>query len=354
MTTIISTDLGYGFIKVIASNGKRAFFPSVVGRGNVHGLDLSNTFGERPNDLDNIHLYINNENYYVGALAEKEAASTTRIFDRERFNNIHTKILLNTAIQLVSDSDSIHLATGLPLDYYKSQSNHFRDSLIGTQPLTLWKSGPLAGQEIKININNALVFPQGATALFAALINHEGKFVYPHLMTEGNLIALIDIGYRTTDFIVVEIQADGSFAPISKLSGTVDEGVVNLHNGLHQAYKNQTGGSDLNQRYLKQILKNGYLLYRGKKIDFNDTIHSIKESIIANIADRLKSVWSNEVDLFGSIFLAGGGGVLFEPEIQTHFGNRLELIHESQFANAIGALRLAKATFNLNMTKKLG
>ncbi|WP_040980394.1 ParM/StbA family protein [Oceanobacillus jeddahense] len=351
--TIVSADLGYGYVKVIASNGERAIFPSVVGDG-VNNVDLTNTFGQRNNDINNMHLKMNNESYFIGELAEKESSSSTRIFEKERFSNNHTKILLNTAIQLVSDSDIVKIATGLPLDYYQSQSKSFRESILGIHPVTTWVSGPLAGQEKTINIDNALVLPQGATALFTALINHEGKFVYPHLMTEGNLIALIDIGFRTTDYIVVEIQSNGSFSPIAKLSGSVDAGVINLHNSLHQAFKSKTGGSDLNQRYIKQILKNGHLLFKGEKIDFKETIKFSKESIVSNISDRLKSIWSNEADLFGAIFLAGGGGELFQPDIQPYFDNRLQLIYESQFANAIGALRLSRATFAAKKGKKLG
>lgn len=351
---IVSVDLGYGFVKAISSKGKRVIFPSVVGdEGN--NLDLSSAFGKRSNDVKNMHISFDNERYFVGDLAEKESRSTTRVFEKERFNNVYTTVLLNTAIQLVSESDIVNVTTGLPLDFYQSQAKDFRESILGIQPITEWISGPLAEQEKRINIENALVFPQGASAVFSALINHEGEFVYPQYMSEGSLIALIDIGFRTTDFVVVEIQENGSFVPIAKLSGTVDEGVNNLYTNIHQAFKSKTGGSDLNERYIKQILKNGHLFYRGRRIGFNDVIESSKESIIANISDRLKNTWTNEYDLFSAIFVAGGGGNLFLDDIQPHFDNRLELIRESQFANAIGYLRLGRTLLNVkNLEDKMG
>lgn len=338
----VAVDLGYGYVKAISSTtGKRVVFPSLVGKG----YDLSVTggiFGSRKNDLSNIYVCYDGENYFVGELAERESRTVSRIFDQERFRHVYTKILLNVAIQLVTEGkvEEVNVSTGLPLDFFKSQSKEFQQSILGEQPVVEWKAGNLFGQKIKLNIKNALVFPQGASAIFTALINHNGNFAYPHLMDAGNLIGLIDIGFRTTDFVVIEIQEDSSFVPKVKLSGTIDEGVNNLHQQIKQYFKEKTGGADLNEFHMSKILKNGYITFKGEKIHFIDVIQSIKKSIATNIADRLKTIWVEEVDLFDKIFLAGGGGSLFYDFIQPHFDNRLELINESQFANAIGYLRL--------------
>lgn len=343
----VAVDLGYGFVKAVSSNtGKRVVFPSLVGRG--YDLGVAGMFGDKKNDISNIHVVCDGVDYFVGELAEKESRTVSRIFEQERFEHQYTKILLNTAIQLVTDGsvDQINLSTGLPLDFYKAQSKDFKKSVLGLQPLVEWKSGSLKDKTLRVNINDALVFPQGASAVFSALINHEGRFAYPHLMNAGNLIALIDIGFRTTDFVVVEMQEDSSFIPKVKLSGTIDDGVVNLHQQIKQSYKQETGGADLNEFHMSRILRNGYVTFRGKRVDFKGIIESSKESIATNIADRLKAVWVEEADLFDAIFLAGGGGNLFEESIQPHFANRLEVINESQFANAIGYLRLGKNKFD--------
>ncbi|MEN1969702.1 ParM/StbA family protein [Lentibacillus sp. N15] len=344
----VAVDLGYGFVKAIAStSGKRVIFPSLVGKG--YDLGVAGMFGDKKNDISNIFISYDQEDYFVGTLAEKESRTVSRIFEQERFEHLYTKILLNTAIQIVTEGkmDQVNVSTGLPLDFYQAQRKEFQQSILGLQPLVEWKSGELKGETLRINVNQALVFPQGASAVFSALINHEGKFTYPHLMNIGNLIALIDIGFRTTDYIVVEMQEDSSFVPKVKLSGTIDEGAINLYQDIKQFYKRETGGADLNEFHMSRILKNGFITYKGKRINFNDAIESSKKSIATNISDRLKVVWVDEADLFDAIFLAGGGGILFEQFIQPHFDNRLEIISESQFANTIGYLRLGKRKFNL-------
>ncbi|WP_062351306.1 hypothetical protein [Bacillus kwashiorkori] len=98
------------------------------------------------------------------------------------------------------------------------------------------------------------------------------------------------------------MKPDHSFVPL-------DEGVVNLHQQIKQAYKQQIGGADLNEFHLSRILKNGFITYRGNRLDFANTIESSKQAIATIIADRMKSVWVEEVDFFDAIFLAGGGGI---------------------------------------------
>ena len=343
----VAVDLGYGFVKAISSfTGKRVVFPSLVGRG--HDLSVSGLFNGKRNDLSNIHISYENSDYFIGDLAKKESRGASRIFEQERFEHLYTKLLLNTAIHLVTDGNAnkVNLSTRLPLDFYQSQRKKFRESLLGLQPLIEWKAGKLSGKKICVNINDVMVFPQGASAIFSALINHEGRFAYPHLMDSGNLIALIDIGFRTTDYIVVELQDDNSFIPKVRLSGTIDNGVVTLYQQIKQRFKEKTGGSDLNESHMARVLRNGYLKYKGKRIDFIDDMEDSKNSIASDISDRLKGVWVEETDLFDAIFLAGGGGELFYTSIQSHFDNRLELIKESQFANVIGYLRLGKSKFD--------
>lgn len=344
-TNFVAVDLGYGFVKAISSTGKRVVFPSLVGKG--HDRGLTNMFGEEKNDFLNIHVVYKGEGYFVGELA-KESRSLSRIFERERFEHLYTHILLNTAVQLVTEgkSGSIKLSTGLPLDFYRAQAKDFQQSIKGVHPVLEWESGSLAGCKEQINIEDALVFPQGASAVYSALFNHEGKLTYPQYMNEGALIGLIDIGYRTTDFVVVEIQANNGFMPKTKLSGTIDDGVINLTRDIRQAFKVQTGGADLNEFHLNRAMQDGRLTYKGKTLNFEEMIHTSKKSIAMNIVDRLKNVWGEESDLFDAIFLAGGGGELFEPFIQKPFDDRLIKIQESQFANAIGYLRLGNSIFN--------
>src|SRR5690625_227200 len=180
------------------------------------------------------------------------------------------------------------------------------------------------------------------------MINSEGRFTYPHLMAKGKMMALIDVGFRTTDYVVVEIKKDGSFTPNVRLSGTLDVGIINLHEEIKRYYKRETGGADLNESHLTRILANQQVTYRGRRISFREVIVESMNSIATNTSDRLRVAWVEEADLVDAIFIAGGGGKMLEPVLQPKFDNRLELITENQFANAIGYLRLGNKVFSRN------
>src|SRR5699024_12156039 len=117
-----------------------------------------NSFVKLKHNDSNMNIKFDNKSYFVVELAEKESLSTTRVFERERFNNMYTTILLNTAIQLVSESDIVNVTTGLPLDFYQSQAKDFRESILGIKPITEWGSGHLAGSERRINMENRFVY----------------------------------------------------------------------------------------------------------------------------------------------------------------------------------------------------
>lgn len=346
-TEHVAIDVGYGFVKGISSSNKRILIPTLIGLGFEQHLGSIFSKDKKENDR-NIHIVYNGENYFVGELA-KESNVLSRIFEQKRYNHEYFKIILNVAIQLLTGgkTSQVKLSTGLPLSFYQSQAKEARESMLGIQPAIEWKTGTLAGNVLKNNIVDAVLFPQGASAIYSALMNKEGKYIYPELMSEGTMIGLIDIGFRTTDFIVVEIQNDGSFVPRLGLSSTLDNiGVHQLHHEIKMYYKMKTDGADLSEYHLSRVLKNGFLTYKGEKINFSELIEEKKREISTNIADRLKSFWSEESNLFDEIFLAGGGGLLFADTLQSHFNNRLTLIKESQFANAIGYYRYGNSFFN--------
>ncbi|MGE7920689.1 hypothetical protein ACQKM9_17390 [Viridibacillus sp. NPDC093762] len=343
----VSIDFGYGYLKAISSTGKRIIFPSLIGEG--YESQLSNEtegigFGETA-DIDNMSIKVDNQIYLVGKSAEQSEGVTRNFTKEDRYNDKLTKILINVAIQLVSDgkSDKIYLFTGLPLDFYSTQAK-FANTFTGVQSTIEWLSGGLKGQKISNNIEKTLVFPQGASAIMAALINHEGKYTYPELMRKGNVLALIDIGFRTTDYIVVEVQKNGSIVPRMKQSGTHEKGIIDLRNALKTYFKGKTGGTELREYQLEnKALFGEPVRYKNEYIPFKDELERTKKSITKNIVDKLNQVWKGESDMFDKIFVAGGGGSDFINYLNPYFNGDLTKIEEYHFANAIGYLRLGKA-----------
>ena len=83
-------------------------------------------------------------------------------------NHAHYPVYLNAR-------GSMNLSTRLPPDFYQAQAKDFQSSITGIQSHVDWKSGPLVNGGKQVNIERVLVFPQGTSAIFSALINHDGN-----------------------------------------------------------------------------------------------------------------------------------------------------------------------------------
>ncbi|EGL83766.1 hypothetical protein CathTA2_0667 [Caldalkalibacillus thermarum TA2.A1] len=342
--TIVSVDLGYGYVKAVSTSGKKVLFPSLVGAG--HDRSLAGLFGSQGQDISECHVRVNGQEFFLGELAKKESKNSVRIFEQDRYRHEHTKLMMNAAIQLVTPPEQqvVRLVTGLPLDFYKQQAKEVKRVLEGVYPELEWVSGPLGRATRRISVEQCIVFPQGAGAVMSALYSDQLAPNYPQLVEEGAKVGLIDIGFRTTDFIVVEIQKNGSFKPKPELSGTIDvQGVVNLHRDILRAFKQKTGGSDLSEEYIDRIIRTRMIRYRGQPVRFDETIESSLVHTSTKIADGVKESWNNAMDLLDMIFVAGGGGELYFPYLKKMLSHQLELVSDSQFANALGYLKLGRA-----------
>lgn len=352
----VAVDVGYGYVKAISSNGKRVLFPSVVGTGRDRGLAnfIKQQSKESMSDLSEIHIKIDGKHYYVGEMALKNSSDATRIFERERYNHEYSTILMNVAIQLVTkpSTEKVMLFTGLPLDYFRTQHEQFRNKLLEENPVIEWVSGGLPNVESrKISISEIGIFPQGMSAVWAALMNSDGKTFKQDIMEKGNQIGIIDIGFRTTDVCVCEMKGEGAFTPLLQFSETVDQGVVNLHENIKIAYQNKTGGTDLSENKIKRILERKSITYRGKHVDLSDEVEEAKVAVVNSIVDRINKLWKEEADTFDYIFIVGGGGSLFFNHLQEQFNHRLQTIVSSQFANAIGYYRMGKILYSDNVVQ---
>lgn len=342
MLEYVSVDVGYGFVKAKSSSGKTVCFPSVVGNGRNRGLASLLNSNEGKIDLSQLHIRIDGTDYYLGDMAIRDSENSTRIFERERFRNENTLILLHSAIQMVVSPkcNAVVLSTGLPLEYFKSQQNDFKETLMKKSLEVEWIEGmPKATR--KIRIVQSIILPQGMASFYAILMNSENKINYPDL-TEGSEIAVIDVGYRTTDVCVAQMQSSIAFKPIIPLSNTIDSGVVNLIQNIKSDYHELTGGAALDDSKAERIIERGYITFRGKKLDFKNTVKKDIEKVTDSILDKLSTLWKDRSDTFDKIFVVGGGGRLFKEFLQNKFNNQLIYIEQSQFANATGYLRVAK------------
>lgn len=333
----IGLDLGYGYIKGVNERGKRILFPALV--GGAYDRALAGMFGnENGERINNMHLLITEpsgkkEEYFVGELARRESRNISYAFDEDKINHPYTKALIAASCMLLFPEDSlpVHIVTGLPFEQYIHKKDEFKELLKNYKAIVCFQGD----SKVKIiKFDKVTIFPQAAGAVYFAIMDELKR----HL-SKGGYIGLIDVGFKTTDYIVFMIEGN-KLVIREDLSGTINIGMSALNIAADKLFTQRTG-SKLDIPELINLVKDEKIFFRGKELHFLKELNLIKSEIARVIKDRIKSVWGNKLDFFNTIFLAGGGAKDLEVFISDIHQNSV-LTKNYQFANAEGFLKVAE------------
>lgn len=324
---IVSIDMGYGYTKAVNSiNKKEIIFPSVVAPANESVLG-DEDFGFSKNQIGhNIQIReknsINKENYLVGELALLEGRAAQMTLSRERFSRDTTVPLIMTAAYLAGAEGNTRLAAGLPLAYFKNQKKVAKEVLSG-----LGYSIKIGSEkETMINFTEVYLYPQCVGALFS----HMG-------IPEKGIIGVVDVGYHTTDYLLVQIN-QGSLTPLTSYMSTIEVGMHTAVKRFASMYQEQTG-KPLSMVEAQRLWNKEIAGKRG--LDISPLKEAAKQEAGKAVAESVYNAWSEQLDHIDEILLAGGGGIDFYNMLNKYLEG-VELLDNPQFANCKGFLSLAE------------
>jgi len=330
----IGLDLGYGYVKGVNQTGKEVSFPSLV----CEGFDrpLSGLFGGSSGDGENnLNLIVTDgaaREIFVGELARREGRNVSFAFDEDKAAHPATQDLLAAAGYLLFPEGHVpvHLVTGLPLEQYIHKKDEFKQVLDRFSVFVRHKEG----RNVKsIRFAKVTVFPQAAGAVYHAVWDDRSKY-----LVKGGYLGLVDIGFKTTDFIVFLVE--DRLIMREDLSGTINAGVSAVQATVDKMFTAKTGGR-LDVPELMRLVDSGRIAFKGEELEFSREIEAIKYDFAKTIKDRLKGTWGNKLNFFHSILLAGGGATaLGRALIGLH--PSAVIVRDPQFANARGFLKVAE------------
>lgn len=333
----ISVDIGFGFIKAMNEKGEKVSFPSVIAKRS--DTTLKGIVGGASDDYSIIYW----ENGEIGRENEKKCyvgdagmtnGGTRKWEDKSEFNVEDMKVFIATAVGIINPSNEIvDLCVGLPMSYYMQKKNELVDvleSLFARISITGFNNI----REIKFN--SIFVFPQGAGAYYSAVFDHNGVVKDYNLATSS--VGVIDIGYRTVDFLVMGKGRKG-INIIDSLSGSLEE------DGMNQAYQQvEKAVSEELGREIGLIEVEKAILWFGGKLDYRRETFNLSEYEeqaykyqAEQIASKIKIKWGVEADLLSTILITGGGGQILYPILKAKF-EQAELQGDAAFANCEGYL----------------
>ena len=313
---IVAIDLGYGSVKVAMADGRRMAFPArfAPAREADSGWGLGH---------DSHPLSVNGNLVVVGAAAAGLPGVREPIGDA-RLGDPDSMPLLAAALWDAHVEGDVVLASGLPLGAFSTEAEPARRAL-HARTLRLAR-GRVQRQ---VRIGRVLLRPQGVGAAL-------------HLYSTGRLqrgpgwAAVVDIGARTTDALVVDRE---TMRPVRELS-------LSLDRGLAQAIAEMAGGGgiyplpiDLAERALRDPVQ-----WHGRTVGGPDEAAPILQALAGQIGDVLAHRWGGEIGRMVQTVLVGGGGALLAPHMGTLFPvpPTAVPVRDAIYANASGYLLSAQ------------
>ena len=330
-TQKVGVDLGYGFVKYL-DDSKEYIFPSVVGLGG--DIQYKSDMFLETDTLKNLHIEIGNESFFVGDLAIRQSEIASRSLDQDRSKDKNSKVLMLTALNLLSkrDEQQFNLVTGLPTNYYAAYKDDWKNSLEGNYKTRMWKDDKL--WERSFHVNNAKIVPQPFGTLFNLLLNNSGEIVDQDLTNQ--MVGIVDIGFKTTDLAV-----SNNTEYIDRLSFSTTTALSTIYRivgeRLLREYK-----IDKEDHQLDECINSKTIKIAGQEHDISTLIDNAFRMVAGKIATEIESKW--DFKQFDRILLTGGGGKTLSPYITNSFPNMV-LVDDAQVANVKGFQKLANKIY---------
>jgi plasmid segregation protein ParM len=333
----IGVDLGYGFVKV--TDGKKdKIFPSVVGQART--LRYISDDAQEQNFLKNMNVIIDDREYFVGDLANRQSDVVLFSLTENRMDERISKVLLVTSLALLSDgkSTNFNLVTGLPVGFFTETKQSLSQLFKGQHHITLRRNQKNEGEQT-IFVNEVKVLPQPFGTLFDLILDYNGNMIDENMA--ASKIGIIDIGFRTTDYIVVD-----NLENIDRLSGSSNTALSTAYVIISEMLKEEF---KINKPIyqLDEIVRTGTIRISGKSYNLDEIKRHAFSVVAEKLVTEINSLWVNKWEL-DMVFITGGGGIAIAEYMLPYFDNTM-LVKEAQFANVYGFRKLAQRLYGNRM-----
>lgn len=328
---IIGIDVGYSGVKVATENGETFSFTSHISK------DVQRGFADYAAEQKRIVIYQGQE-YVVGGEAKKVSYSQ----DNEFHGSEEWQVLVCGALLDIIKNNGEHpsaevetLVLGLPISQCDPALG-LKGKIESFQKFEFSSDEDNGGKlEYKITIKNVRVVPQCFPLTSMIPLKD---------VDEDEPIGILDIGYYTLDFAILK---DGILP--SEYYGSRQLGVHEVYRQLKQLFAAKHSGISLGDDRLRKLLIKGYIVIKGKKVNFNKEIEGIKKKYWEMIFKDLKSQWSDEMLFMGKVYVAGGGAELLSDLFKSDKSDiSFHVLDAPLYGNAKGYVAAAKMAMGKN------
>lgn len=314
----VGLDVGFGYTKAMDGT-KGILFPSVISPA----VDLKfKSLEEHPAPYpDHLTVTLDGEAHFVGNLALQEGRFAYATLDRMRIETQEYRLLFLTALSLCVQfpDEELSVVTGLPVDDYDDR-DLIEKTLFGRFHLMV------GGQAVSFVIRRSTVVPQPCGAYMDLTFRDTLEHV-----NEGysqSLVGIIDIGHKTTDFVLVQQNRY-----VERLSGSIKHGMSAVYQAaISRLSATYRGNWDL--RSAEEVIHKGIICRLGEQIPVDPILF---EADMAGLAQEI-TAWIHQRwrdHPLDGLICTGGGSVPLKAHLLKAFPGMV-FMSDPQQANVRG------------------
>lgn len=295
---IIGIDVGFGFTKATDGN-ETVVFKSIYGEATEiqFWVDFQNR-----NLTEYFHVTMDGKSFFVGDLAEQQSDVVSFTLDQDRMITDFVRLFALTVAGLFFKNDQageapMHVVSGLPVGFFKQYHDRFRDALKGRHTIT-YHSPDGNRMTKKFVIEGVQMLPQPMGSVLNLLMNEAGQITDTELAKQK--IGVVDIGFRTTDYTVID-----RLRYVERSSRTMDSGISRAYAVIANKLR-ENSGVNVELYRLFDAVRKGTIKMRGQGFNFAKIRDQIYAQLATTIAGDMDRLWANDWDI-DTIVLTGGG-----------------------------------------------
>jgi plasmid segregation protein ParM len=327
-TLRVGLDDGYAFTKLVLPNNQLVAIPSRarIGQAGVTWIEANK---------QRVFEYSTEGSIYsVG----KVDGDSTR-FTGYPVSGLHRCIVQHALQQASLGGRSVHVVSGLPVSAFYFSDGQQRSGAIAQKRDTLKiaveprSSGGMYDRgRPPVSVAFHEVIPEALAAWYDQVIDVKDGEASLNTARVETPVAVVDIGGRTTDYVVVENQGI-----LHRSSGSLSKGMLDVHSQVSRAIQKQFNLESVSEQRVAHAVNRQTVRLHGHEHDISDIVKEAKLELVTQLhaETRRQLGLGEELD---TIIFVGGGSAALASDIADWFPNQ-QIAEQPAFANARGMLK---------------
>jgi plasmid segregation protein ParM len=322
MTPIpVGLDDGYAYTKLALPDGRLIIIPSRarVGQSGVTWIDQAE---------QRIFEYETEDAVY--SVGDVDGAPTH--FEGYPWSGLNRAIVQHALQQAGLAGRAVHAVSGLPVSAFYRKSGEHRQETIAKKRDSLRQAVHPQSDDLPAGIAFHGVIPEALAAWYDYVIVDQGDGVTLDADRVSVPVAIVDIGGRTTDYVVVKDQGI-----LHASSGSLQCGMLNVKQSVTDGIQERFDLETLSEQLVSQCLENNVVRLQGKDHDVAALVETAKREVVEQLHAETRRQLGLGVELDRILFV-GGGTVALAEDIANWFPHQA-IAENPAFANARGMLK---------------